>query len=331
MGEFDDITLPRVSCDPGETPLILLCGGSSGERDISLISGKGVERALRDEGFPVEVLDPADRGFLSKFSSAVESGTKAVFICLHGKGGEDGTVQGLCELVKIPYTGPGVLASALAMDKARSKVMYAANSLPTPNSLSISRGSTWNIDQIVSAVGEKCVVKPATEGSAIGVTIVHESDDLSAAIESALSIDDLVIVERFVEGTEITVAVLGNDEPFALPVIEIVPRNEFYDFDAKYSNGGAKHIIPARLDEQAMLASERNAILAHKALGCTGVSRSDFIVDDEGTPWILETNTIPGMTETSLLPDAASKLGISYRQLCHMLIDFALEEHASDR
>lgn len=325
MSDLLSAIQPPVHCDPATTPLVLFCGGASGEREISLSSGKGVEKALRDEGFDVTVLDPAAPRFLASLEKAVEDGARAAFVCLHGKGGEDGTVQGLCELIGLPYTGPGVLASALAMDKARAKTYYIANSLPTPNSVTVSRGAPWRAQELIAAVGEKCVVKPATEGSALGVTIVHAPSELEWAIELGLSIDTHVVVERFVEGVEVTVAVLGNDNPQALPVIEIVPKNEFYDFESKYAEGGAQHIIPARISAEAAAACQRIAVLAHTSLGCTGVSRSDMIIDASGTPWILETNTIPGMTSTSLLPDAAAHVGISYQALCHLLVDCALD------
>jgi D-alanine-D-alanine ligase len=308
--------------DPANTRVLLLVGGTSNEREISLASGASVEAGLKEAGFPVEVIDTGKEGYLSR---VVASGCDVVFICLHGKEGEDGTMQGLCELMGKPYVGPGVLASALALDKSRAKTFYIASGLPTPNSFSVRRGEPYNVDEILAAAGEKCVVKPYTEGSAIGVTIVHNPQELDAAIEKALAIDDVALVERFVEGVEVTVAVLGNDDPVALPVIEIIPRNEFYDYESKYDEGGSEHICPAHIPEEQAEACKRISITAHQALGCKGVSRSDFIIDATGTPWILETNTIPGMTETSLLPDAARAVGIEFPELCRRLIELALE------
>lgn len=325
MAESTLSSSKQVTCEPANTPVVLLCGGTSDERDISLMSGKGVEEALIKEGFPVITLDPADKGFLSAIEQASEEGAKVAFICLHGKGGEDGTMQGLCELIGLPYTGPGVLASALAMDKARAKICYRDADLPTPMSMTVKAEDKPDIDDLIAHVGEKCVVKPACDGSALGVTIVHDRSELAPALKTALDLDSQALVEQYVAGTEVTVAVLGNEDPIALPVIEIVPRNEFYDFDAKYAVGGAQHIIPARISDEQTRACQEYAIGAHRALGCTGVSRTDMIIDEGGTPWLLETNTIPGMTATSLLPDTAAKAGIPYEKLCHLLIDYALE------
>jgi D-alanine-D-alanine ligase len=317
---------PIPSCDPASTPLVLFCGGTSNERPISLLSGAAATAALRGEGFVVTILDPAEETFLSQLETAVSQGVKAAFICLHGKGGEDGTMQGLCEIAGIHYTGPGVLASALAMDKALARMMFVANNLPMANAVIVHRGqSIPAFEEITTVVGEKCVVKPASEGSAIGVTISHTPAELPQAIANALAIGETAIVEEFIAGTELTVAVLGNDDPFALPVIEIVARNEFYDYDAKYSEGGAQHIIPARIPDEVTVMCQELAVQAHRVLGCKGLSRSDMIVDADGRPWLLEVNTIPGMTATSLLPDAAAHQGISFGKLCHMLVDYAFD------
>ncbi len=314
------------SCDPASTPLVLFCGGTSNERPVSLLSGAAAIAALRGEGFDVTVLDPAEETFLSQLETAIANGVKAAFVCLHGKGGEDGTVQGLCEVVGLPYTGPGVLASALAMDKALARTMFVAHELPVADAVTVHRGQvTIPYGEIVETVGEKCVVKPAREGSSIGMTISHDPSELPQAIEKALEIDTTAIVEGFVAGTEVTVNVLGNDDPFALPVIEIVARNEFYDYDAKYSEGGAQHIIPARLPDEVTVMCQELAVQAHRVLGCKGVSRADMIVDADGRPWLLEVNTIPGMTETSLLPDAAARQGIPFGKLCHLLVDYAFD------
>lgn len=310
-------------CEPAKTKVLLLVGGKSSERDISLKSGEGVAEGLRQAGFPVVIIDTGADDALEQI---VNCDCEVIFICLHGKGGEDGTIQGLCELMDKPYVGPGVLASALAMDKVRSKTFYIASGLPTPNSVAIGRGDPYDAEDIIAAAGEKCVVKPAKEGSAIGVTIVHNPAELDAALEMALEIDDVALVERFVEGLEVTVAVLGNDDPTALPVIEIIPGNEFYDFEAKYAVGGSQHICPARISDELAATCKRISISAHQALGCKGVSRSDLIIDASGTPWILETNTIPGMTATSLLPDAARAEGIEFPELCRTMVELALDE-----
>lgn len=310
-------------CVPEETKVLLLKGGTSGEREISLVSAQGVSQGLREEGFSVTEVDTGQDGWLHAIA---DSDCDVVFICLHGRYGEDGTVQGLCELIGKPFVGPGVLASALAMDKARSKTFYVASGLPTPNSVVLEKGGEVDIDKIVAAVGEKSVVKPTTDGSALGVSIAHTVHELGPAIEAAFEICDVVLIERYVAGMEITVAVIGNDEPEALPVIEIVPKNEFYDFESKYAPGGCRHICPARITDETSAACQRVAISAHRTLGCRGISRSDMIIDASGTPWLLETNTIPGMTPTSLVPDAAKAIGIDYAHLCRLLVEYALED-----
>lgn len=318
------LMIQTTACDPIKTKVTLLKGGKSGEREISLDSGAACARALRECGFPVIEIDTADDDAIERI---LKSDPDVVFIALHGKDGEDGCVQGLCELMDVPYTGPGVLASALAMDKSRAKVFYDEAGLATAPWKTLYAGHACDVGEIVREVGEHCVVKPAREGSALGVHIVESEDDIGAAVEEALQHDSEVVVERYVEGTEVTVAVLGNEDPEALPVIEIVPQgdSEFYDFKAKYAAGGATHIIPARLSDGITRKCQNDAVAAHKALGCTGVSRTDMIVDGNGTNWVLETNTIPGMTATSLLPDAAAKVGIGFGELCKMLVELALE------
>ena len=307
---------------PSECKVALLAGGTSGERSISIASGEGARGALEEAGFTVVWIDPANKEDLKRL---IEEPFDVAFMCLHGKMGEDGTMQGMLELLGIPYTCSGVLASATAMDKAKSKVFYELDGIPTPASVTLTRGADFNVSDVEKAVGIPCVVKPATEGSALGVEIVEKSADLGAAIKRAFEIDDLVLVERFVEGVEVTAAVVGNDKPEALPIIKIVPMGEFYDFDSKYAPGGSQHICPAPIEDEVTAAIKEYAARAHCALGCRGVSRSDFIIDESGTPWILETNTIPGMTATSLLPDAARAANMTFPQLCTRLIELALE------
>ena len=311
-----------MKINPKECKVALLAGGTSGERSISLASGEGAKGALEEAGFQVTTIDPAEKNDLKRL---IDEKFDVAFLCLHGKNGEDGTVQGLLQLLGIPFTCSGVQASAIAMDKAKSKIMYTMSGVATAVSVTLKRDEPYNVTEIQNKLGIPCVVKPATEGSALGVEIVEKEEDLGPAIERAFEIDSLVIVEQFVKGTELTVAILGNDDPIALPIIEIVPKGEFYDFDSKYKPGGSEHICPARLPEELTENIQEQAIKAHKALGCRGVSRSDFIVDESSKPWILETNTIPGMTATSLLPDAAKAAGISFPELCTKLIEYAME------
>lgn len=311
-----------MSIDPHDIRVALLMGGRSAEREVSLNTGAQVSAALTAVGFDVVEIDTGSDEFVVELNRAEAD---VVFICLHGRFGEDGTVQGLCELLEIPYVGSGVLASALAMDKVMSKHFYSCADIATPEYLVVKRGEDVDYQAIVDALGEKSVVKPANEGSAIGVTIVHGKDELPAAVELAFKYDRTVLVEQFIAGTEVTVGVLGNDEPRALPTIEIVPEHEFYDYESKYLPGMSRHIIPARISEADRHECERLAVAAHEALGCRGMSRSDLIVTDDGDCLLLETNTIPGMTQTSLLPDAARAAGIEFPQLCRTLVELAVE------
>ena len=315
--------ISTTPCVPQDVKVTLLKGGISGEREISLISGAACAKGLREIGFDVVEVDTKDADMIQQI---VDSNPDVVFIALHGKYGEDGCMQGLCELLGVPYTGPGVLASALAMDKTRAKCVYRANGLPTPQSFVINKGDDYDIDEIISVVGEKSVVKPSREGSSDGVSMATNAEELAEAIKVAFESDSIVLIERFIEGTEVTVAVLGNSDPQALPVIEIVPEiSGFYDFEAKYAAGGSTHIIPARLSDEATKTCMDYGVAAHKALGCEGVSRTDMFVDTDDNVWVIETNTIPGMTPTSLLPDAASKIGIGFNELCKLLVELALE------
>lgn len=314
-------------CDPAVTKVVLLKGGKSGEREISLKSGAACAEALREEGFDVVEIDLAADDALQQIVNAKPT---VVFLALHGKYGEDGCVQGLCELLGVPYTGSGVLASALAMDKERAKVIYRAAGLKTAPWTVLHPEDKRDANLIIEELGEKVVVKAVHQGSSLGVFIVEGATELEMAIADAFEFDDTVLVEKYIQGTETTVAVLGNGELEALPVIEIVPQGDSttYDFTAKYAAGGSKHIIPARLDAPVTAACQEMALRAHRALGCRGVSRTDIFVDEAGECWAIETNTLPGMTSTSLLPDTAGTVGISFGALCRMLIELALEEHA---
>ncbi len=312
--------------DTSACRVALLSGGTSGEREISIASGKGALAALKEAGFPVQCFDPAKKEDLK---ALIDGDFDVAFLCLHGRKGEDGVIQGFLETIGLPYIGPGVWSSATAISKDRSKEFYRLAGVPTAPSMTLESGNAYDIDSIVAQIGSHVVVKPASEGSSIGVSIVEGRDNIEAAVEEAFRHDDVVVVEKFVAGREFTVAVIGNDEPRALPIIEIIAqKGEFYDFESKYAAGGSKHICPAELSDEDTETIKREAVAAHKALSCEGVSRTDFILDDEGKPWALETNTIPGMTATSLLPDAAKAAGIPFPELCTMLIEYALEKKA---
>ncbi len=301
----------------------VLMGGRSAERDVSLHTGEQVATALTSTGHLVELIDTASPTFIA---SLQQGDFDVAFICLHGRFGEDGTMQGLLELLDIPYVGSGVLASALAIDKVMSKHFFSLAEIPTPEYVVVQEGEQSDIAGIVRAVGPKSVVKPAKEGSSFGMSIVHEPAELPAAIELALTYDAQVLVERFIPGVEVTVGVLGNSDLMALPTLEIVPAHEFYDYESKYVPGMCNHIIPARVSEETAEECQRISLEAHRLLGCRGMSRADTIVGEDGSVYLLEVNTIPGMTSTSLLPDSARAAGIEFPQLCEKLVELALED-----
>lgn len=303
--------------------ILVLKGGRSAEREVSLNSGAQVAKALAEAGYDVTELDSARDDFIEALISAEPD---IVFVCLHGRYGEDGTVQGLLELLRIPYVGSGVLASALAMDKVMSKHMFAHAGLPTPGYVVVGANETVDMEAITAALGEKTVVKPANEGSAIGVSVAHDLEELASAIETASGFDDKVLVEEFITGVEITVGVLGNEAPISLPTIELIPSNEFLDYQAKYTPGMSQHIIPARISDEATARAGEIAIKAHKVLGCRGMSRADLIVAEGDRVLLLETNTIPGMTRVSLLPEAAAAHGLSLPDLCSHLVELAFDK-----
>jgi D-alanine-D-alanine ligase len=303
-------------------PVVVLKGGRSAERDVSLNTGAQVAEALQAAGHRVAEIDAADLDFIDQIRTTAPL---AVFICLHGRYGEDGTVQGLLELLDIPYVGSGVLASALAMDKVMSKRFFVEAGLPTPAFEVVKKGEPIDVESLTDALGPQTVVKPANEGSAIGVTISHEPAELPDAIDAALAHDDTVLIEQFVSGTEVTIGVLGNDDPQALPSLEVVPEHEFYDYESKYVPGMSRHIIPARVGDDVNAECARVALAAHELLGCRGMSRTDVIVTEDGTVELLEVNTIPGMTKTSLLPEAAAAMGLEFPELCSRLVELALE------
>ena len=309
-------------CEPQQTTVALLFGGKSSERDISIKSAEAVSQALRSGGFNVVEIDTGEPHYIDKLE---QLNPNIAFICLHGKGGEDGCVQGVCAELGIPFTYSGVLASALAMDKSKAKIIYNAHGINTPASIVVQPSESVEYEKVAAQLGAKVVVKQTNEGSSFGLYIVDTKEAFDQAIQAARDAHSAVVIEQFIVGTEITVAVIGNDEVMAMPIIEIVPHAEFYDFEAKYAKGGSDHIIPARLNDNLTKQCQQMAIMAHKALGCLGVSRTDFLVDANDVPWVLETNTIPGMTATSLVPHAAQSIGIDFVQLCRLIVELGLE------
>jgi len=284
----------------------VLFGGLSAEREVSLKSGAAVLEALQERGYHAVGIDAGSDVALIVLAMGID----VAFVCLHGRYGEDGTVQGLLELLKIPYTGSGVLASALAMDKVFAKQVFAANGLLVAPYLVCRQDEPLTPSALPFCL--PVVVKPAREGSSVGVSIVREEGQLAGALAEAFAYDDVVLVEQFIKGREIQVGIMGDQ---AIGTIEIVPKNEFYDFEAKYTAGMAEHICPAPLSpevsERVMAAGAR----AHAALGCSGYSRVDFLVTESGECYLLEVNTLPGMTALSLLPEIALSAGIGFQEL----------------
>lgn len=292
----------------------VLEGGMSAEREISLRTGAAVKKALMEAGYRVAAID-AGRDLPRQLA---ETGVEVAFIALHGRFGEDGTVQGLLEVLGIPYTGSGVLASALAMDKEATKKILLHHELPTPGFAVCRRGEDH------ARLEERfrhypLVVKPNREGSTIGVSIVRRSGDLLAAVNEALVHDEVALIEEFIDGMEVTVSVLNGE---ALPIIQIVPKGGFYDYQAKYTAGRTEYILPAPLQPVLYGRIQQAAARICADLGCRGAARVDFMVRDKEF-YCLEVNTIPGMTETSLLPKAAAKAGIGFGELVLRILEDA--------
>jgi D-alanine-D-alanine ligase len=334
--------------------VVVLLGGASSEREVSLATGRGVVRAFRDRGHEVVAVDPATGERLEvdgspapaigeappdtpdETSAAVRDSRLAlarsddvlsgdvVFVALHGGAGEDGTLQALLDLAGVRYTGSGMLASALAMDKTRAKVMMKALGVPSPKGKLLRRTGSRTLDP-KGLGGYPLVVKPNREGSSVGVFLVNDDAELAKALEEAFRFGD-VLVETYIPGRELTVAVLGGK---ALPVVEIEPEDGWYDYRHKYTKGHTKYHVPADLPPTTATEIARLAEKAYQALGCAGVARVDFRLDDTDQAFCLEVNTIPGLTETSLVPMAARAAGIGYGDLVERLLHLALEEGES--
>lgn len=309
----------------GKIRLALLSGGVSTEREVSLNSGNQVFEALDKARYEITRYDP--KYDLKKLVTDAPD-IDAALIILHGPFGEDGTVQGLLDLLNIPYQGAGVLGSAAAMNKLTAKQLYEGAKIPTPGYLSFGLTDDISIPETVQTLGLPIVVKPACAGSSVGMTIVKTEAELGPAIEKGFHHDDTLILERYIQGTELTCGVIGNQEIEALPIIEIVPgdTHEFFDYEAKYVAGETEEICPARIDEATTKKVQELAAAAHKALFLKGYSRTDLILQDEEL-FVLETNTIPGMTATSLFPQSANVGGYTFSALLDRLIELAIEEN----
>ena len=305
--------------------VLVLMGGISTEREISLKSGTAVAKALADAGYIVETLDIKK----DNISEITKSNPDVVYLALHGKGGEDGCIQGMLEWMGIPYTGPGVTASAVCMDKVLTKRMLVQSGIPTPKSVEYKKSECEDIKvlakELVSELGLPMVLKAPCQGSSIGVVIVRDENSIADAVEEVFKYDDTLLAEQFVSGVEVSVPVIGNKDLEVLPIIEIVPVSEFYDFHSKYTPGMSQHIIPARISSEAEEKVRYFAKKAYEKTGCRGVSRIDFIIDESNNPYAIEINTIPGMTETSLVPDSAKNMGMTFPNLVDKIVKLALE------
>ncbi len=303
--------------------LALIAGGTSGEREVSLKGAAAVETALDPEKYRVVRYDPATD--LARIAADAKQ-LDVAFIMLHGIHGEDGTMQGFLELLGLPYQGASVLGSAMAMDKNLAKTLYALNGLPVARWEMATHEDVASPDNLLTKLTLPLVVKPVRQGSSLGMSIVKEGSALADALSLAFEHDSEVMVEEFIKGREITVGVIGNATPEALPLVEIIPdsRYEFFDYEAKYIPGATREVCPAEVDEKLRKKAQQYGLIAHKALQLKGYSRTDMIIRDDEL-FILETNTIPGMTETSLFPQAAAAAGMAFSRLLDRLIELAME------
>jgi len=302
--------------------LALIAGGKSSEREVSLKSGNQVHQALNKDKYDIRRYDPlTDLGRLVQDAKELD----AALIIMHGRGGEDGSMQGLLDLLEIPYQGSGVLASALAMNKELSKTIYQQAGLKVPQALIFNRQNAPSPQKIKAALKLPVVIKQVNEGSSIGVTKAETLKALETGLAAAFALDSRVLVEEFIQGTEVTGGVLGNARLQALPLVEIIPASTyaFFDYEAKYQPGASEEICPARLNPELTRRAQECALTAHRALGCRGYSRTDMMIRNADI-YVLETNTIPGMTATSLFPQGAKAAGIEFPDLLDALIALAL-------
>jgi|SRR5690625_1060042 len=304
----------------------VLYGGVSAEREVSLMSGEGVCKALRKRGVDAHLFDTAERSLAELAAAQFDK----VFIALHGRYGEDGTLQGALELLGIPYTGSGPMASAIAMDKVMTKKIWLQAGIPTPDFLVLDQNNTQEalkakLKQAPDRLGLPLIMKPAHEGSTVGFTLVEQEAMLSKALTLALRYDQRVLAERFIAGRELTIPVLGyGHQAYALPVIEIVvPEDAFYDYEHKYHSQETQYFCPAKLPQTLAQQLQSLAVTAYRAIDCAGWGRVDLMLDKDQNAWLLEINTSPGMTAQSLVPMAAKAQGLSYEDLCFGILQSA--------
>lgn len=313
----------ELNCKFGKIGVLM--GGPSTERKISLKSGKAVYGALKQSGFDVVPVDIKTDNKEENARLLKSLKLDCAFLALHGRFGEDGQMQKILEILKVPYTGSGVRASKLAMNKIASRKIFENSGLNVPKYKAISK-SSYQLKGEPASCGNlsfPLVIKPASCGSSMGLSIIEKEIDLKSALDLAFSFDEKVIIEEYIAGRELTVGILDKQ---ALPVIEIVPKKKFFDYDAKYTSGMTNYIVPAKLEERIARKIRRTALAAHRLLGCFGCSRVDIILNNENSPFVLELNSIPGLTNTSLLPKAARIVGIEFNELCLKLIKLAYEK-----
>lgn len=303
--------------------VLVVCGGNSSERDISLRSGEAVFNGLKKGGIKsVELFDLKS----DNIGDIIKLHPDIVYLALHGQGGEDGCIQGMLELARIPYTGPQVAASAICMNKILTKQLLSASGIPTANFICKDRDECDNIQalsaELITKLGLPLVLKSPCQGSSIGVVLVKSEAELKAAVKEVLKYGNRILCEEYLSGTEITLPILGNEILTLLPEVEILSEREFYDKQAKYTSGLCRHITPARISKAEREQVRKLGLKAYRTLGCVGVSRIDLIVDKDKGPMIIEVNTCPGMTETSLLPDSAKAAGISFEELVLRILKF---------
>ncbi len=308
-----------------KTKVAVVMGGPSKEREVSFRTGHAVMEALKTKGYDVvEIdLDPANLANQLK-----EVGATVVFNAVHGLYGEDGRMQGCLEMMKMPYTGPGVLASALGMNKFYTKRIFAAADVPTARCLYVIKNAKQTTEwakEIIDKLGLPVVVKPSSQGSSIGVTIVKEAKDLIKALDEAFIYDTDVLVEAFFTGKEVAGAILETEHGFVpMPLVLIEPKSGLYDYESKYTAGATVETCPAPFDEATTKKLQGYALAAYKALGCRGVARADLMLADNGEAIVLEVNTVPGMTETSLVPKMAAPMGLTFPDLCEIMLKTAI-------
>jgi D-alanine-D-alanine ligase len=304
--------------------IAVFMGGPSTEREVSLESGKAVYTALKGRGCDVVGIDLTEGSEKEVIEAINKNRISVIFLALHGRFGEDGTIQSMLRKLKVPFTGSCEAASRLAMDKIASRKKFQGKKLTVPKHLNLNKHNGHDLKEITAYFGSfPLVVKPNSHGSSIGITLVEDEAGLKKGLDIAFGYDDNIIVEEFIEGRELTVGIL--EENF-LPVVEVIPKLGFFDFQAKYSSPHTQYIVPAKLEEKISRRVQEAGLAAHQALGCYGCSRVDIILDRQNRPVVLEVNTIPGFTSHSLLPKAAAASNISFSELCLRLVRLAYEK-----